>query len=141
MLEYNYTKGQRDKLPQTRKENAMKQAIIKCSKDANGKHLNFYAVSGENSLFIFSRKYNNEVSRYFRNGVPVSEVFNFSKANRKPTVMNIMEQLPVYIRFVEREYGVELLRKRAVNRRSGRISELRAAETLAEWEQLEYEAV
>ncbi|MGN0682048.1 MAG: hypothetical protein ACI4WS_08170 [Oscillospiraceae bacterium] len=119
----------------------MKQAIIKCSKDANGKHLNFYAVSGESSLFIFSRKYNNEVSRYFRNGVPVSEVFNFSKANRKPAVMNIMEQLPVYIRFVEREYGVELLRKRAVNRRSGRISELRAAETLAEWEQLEYEAV
>ena len=119
----------------------MKRAIIKCSKDAKGNHLNFYAVTGEQSLFIFSRKYNNEVSCYFKNGVPVSEVFNISKVYRRPAVRNIMEQLPVYIRFVEREYGVELLRKRSFNHRSGRISELRAAETLAEWEQLEYEAV
>ena len=119
----------------------MKRAIIKCSKDAKGNHLNFYAVTGKQSLFIFSRKYNNEVSCYFKNGVPVSEVFNISKVYRRPAVRNIIEQLPVHIRFVEREYGVELLRKRSFNHRSGRISELRAAETLAEWEQLEYKAV
>ena len=110
----------------------MKNAIIIGRLDERNNLINFYAEDRQESVYIFSRKYKKCLFNYFRNGVSVRHLFSFTKTHHNDIIIKIMMQLRTHIRFIEKEYGVEILVKRGENRKQKnyRMSDMT-------WEQLE----
>ena len=53
------------------------------------------------------------VNEYFRDGVRLDDALNFSRAKGDNAIKRTMEKLPSYIKYIEREYDLEILRKTA----------------------------
>lgn len=85
---------------------------IYCKTTAKGIQSFFVKANGE-SYFLFSQAFRRGIKNYFGNGVVIDEAVNFAKAKGNTAVIHTMEKLPAYIRYVEREYGMEVLRKTA----------------------------
>ena len=73
----------------------------------------FYITANGETHFLFSQNFRRGVKDYFERGVRIDEAINFARAKGNNAVMHTMEKLPSYIRYVEREYGMEVLRKTA----------------------------
>lgn len=86
--------------------------IIYCRNTEKGIH-NFYIEANGETHFLFSQSYKTGVRDYFGRGVSIDEAMNFKKANGNTAVIRTMEKLPSYIRYIEREYGMEVLRRTA----------------------------
>ena len=85
---------------------------IYCETTAKGIQSFFINANGE-THFLFSQNFRRGVKEYFERGVRIDEAINFARAKGDNAVMRTMEKLPSYIRYVEREYGMEVLRKTA----------------------------
>ena len=85
---------------------------IYCETTAKGVQSFFIKANGE-THFLFSQNFRRGVKNYFKHGVRVDEAINFKRANGNSAIIHTMEKLPAYIRYVEREYGMEVLRKTA----------------------------
>ena len=86
--------------------------IIHCVNTSHGA-LSFYVKAYGETHFLFSQKYKSGVIGYFGNGVSIDAALDFSRANGNTAVLHTMEKLPIYIRYVEREYSLDILRKTA----------------------------
>ena len=97
----------------TKKErNFEMKATIYCKNVQEGK-LSFYVdVQGEHH-YLFSRNFTTGVMKYFESPKTVEEAMDFSSAKRNRAIQRTMDKLPTYLKFVEREYGVEVFRKTA----------------------------
>ena len=51
------------------------------------------------------------MKKYFQNGVCINRALDHARAHGDTAVLCIMDKLPSYIRYVEREYGLKVLRK------------------------------
>ena len=69
-------------------------------------------ASGE-THFLFSQDYRRGANEYFRNGVRLDDALNFSRAKGDNAIKRTMEKLPSYIKYIEREYDLEILRQTA----------------------------
>ena len=85
---------------------------IYCETTAKGIQSFFINANGE-THFLFSQNFRRGVKDYFERGVRIDEAINFKRANGNSAIIHTMEKLPSYIRYVEREYGMEVLRKTA----------------------------
>ena len=85
---------------------------IYCETTAKGVQSFFINANGE-THFLFSQNFRKGVKDYFERGVRIDEAINFKRANGNSAIIHTMEKLPAYIRYVEREYGMEVLRKTA----------------------------
>lgn len=85
--------------------------LIECKKSSNGKTLDFYAVQGNNSYYLFDQRYRQSVYEYFRNSLPVSVALDHSKANRNTALINVINRLLPSIRYVEKYHSVNILNK------------------------------
>ena len=72
--------------------------FIECKKSSNGKTLDFYAVQGNNSYYLFDQRYRQSVYEYFRNSLPVSVALDHSKANRNTALINAQSISSNFIR-------------------------------------------
>ena len=61
-------------------------------------------------MFLFSQAYHVSNKEFFRNGVSVDRVNDYSGVH-STSVRKTMDKLPSYIRFVEKEYGVAIYDK------------------------------
>jgi hypothetical protein len=86
--------------------------MIYCETTAQGIQ-SFYITTNGETHFLFSQNFKRGVKDYFERGVMVDEAINFKRANGNSAIIRTMEKLPAYIRYVEREYGMEVLRKTA----------------------------
>ena len=69
-------------------------------------------MSGE-IHYLFSQNYRRGVNNYFQNGVRINNAIDFSRAKGDRAIIRTMEKLPSYIKYIEREYEIEVLRKTA----------------------------
>lgn len=83
---------------------------IYCTPTAKGIH-NFYIEAGGETHFLFSQNYRRGVNEYFRDGVRLDDALNFSRAKGDNAIKRTMEKLPSYIKYIEREYDLEILRQ------------------------------
>ena len=84
--------------------------MIYCKTTAKGVQ-SFYVTANGETQFLFSQNFRRGVKEYFERGVSIDEAINFKRANGNRAIVHTMEKLPLYIRYVEREYGMEVLRK------------------------------
>ena len=83
---------------------------IYCKISSKGAH-NFYISTDEGEYFLFSQNYRRGVNDYFKNGVNLNEVFNFARCKYDNAVIRTKSKLPMYIKYVEKEYGITILDK------------------------------
>ena len=85
---------------------------IYCETTAKGVQSFFINANGE-THFLFSQNFRRGVKDYFERGVRIDEAINFNRANGNSAISHTLEKRPAYIRYVEREYGMEVLRRTA----------------------------
>ena len=94
------------------------KATIYCEPTSKGVH-SFYLVTSEAEYYMFSQDYRKGVHDYFSKGVRIDEATDFSKSHRDNAIRRTMTKIPMYIKYIEKEYGVEVLeRTKRKNRRS-----------------------
>lgn len=71
----------------------------------------FYLSTNKGDYFLFQQNYRKGVNDYFEKGVTLNEALNFSKSRQDNAIMRTMSKLPTYIKYVEKEYKVEVLEK------------------------------
>ena len=81
------------------------------------KVLDFFAEDEQERVYIFSRKYRTNLFNYFRKGISTRNLYDFTKTRRSSVVINTILQLRTHLRFIEKEYGVEILEKRGENKK------------------------
>lgn len=98
------------------------RATIYCKPSAKGIH-SFYLVTADAEYYLFSQDYRKGVHEYFCKGVRIDEATDFSKSRRDNAIRRTMTKIPVYIKYIEKEYGVEVLEqtKRKHQRNSCRL--------------------
>ncbi|MBD5632285.1 MAG: hypothetical protein HDP34_03535 [Clostridia bacterium] len=85
------------------------QAKIFCRTVAKGKQSFYMTVNGQ-KYFLFTQDYRVSNKEYFQSGVSISEINNYSGAH-STAVRKTLDKLPVYIRYVEKEFGVAIYEK------------------------------
>lgn len=71
----------------------------------------FYLVIGQDRYFLFKQPYRKGVQEYFGNGVSIEKAFNHSWNKLDRAVLRTIDKIPQYIRYVEREYGISVLKQ------------------------------
>lgn len=95
--------------------------------------LNFYLVNQYGSYYLFTQKYTRGVYEYFRDGRSENEVRSFRDWELNPRLDKTIEKLPMYIRFVMKEY-VAADREAARRAESSRTKRIRQQESYKDWE-------
>ena len=83
---------------------------IYCKTTAKGEH-SFYLMADGQEYYLFRQAYRRGVHTYFSNGIRIDEVYDFSKAKNDSAVIHTLDKLPLYIKYVENEYGIVVLRQ------------------------------
>lgn len=84
------------------------KATIYCEPTSKGVH-SFFLITAEEKYFLFSQDYRQGVHDYYKKGVLLEEATNFSKSHRDNAIRRTMTKIPMYIKYIEKEYGVEIL--------------------------------
>ena len=83
-------------------------ATFFCRATDKGIHT-FYLNANGNEYYLFHQNYRKGVSEYYRNGVSINEAINFGRAKRDYALMRTMQKIPMYLKYVEKEYGIQIL--------------------------------
>ncbi len=84
------------------------KATVFCKSTSREVHSFFIVVNSE-KYYLFSQSYRKGVQHYFGQGVRLDEATDFSRAHHDAAVMKTMSKLPMYIRYIEKEYDLEIL--------------------------------
>lgn len=85
------------------------QAKVFCKTVAKGIQAYYVSVDG-NSIYLFQQNYRVSNKEFFSNGVVVHALGKFRNVH-STSVRNTLEKIPSYLRYVEKEYGVEIYEK------------------------------
>lgn len=81
---------------------------IYCKEKTKGMH-SFYIIADTGlEYFLFSQSYRKGVQNYFGKGVRLDQARNFAKSSKDSAIMRTMQKLPMYIKYVEKEYDIEI---------------------------------
>lgn len=84
------------------------KTFIYCQNKEHGIHTFYLRAEGQTYL-LFRQPYHKGVGNYFGSGVSVSEAIDHTKGRRDHTLQKTMTKMPAYIRYLEKEYGIEIL--------------------------------
>ena len=84
------------------------KTFIYCQNKEYGVHTFYLKAKGQTYL-LFRQTYHMGVGNYFGNGVSVSEAIDHAKARHDQALLKTMTKMPAYIRYIEKEYGIEIL--------------------------------
>ena len=102
------------------------QPKIYCKTTDKGDH-NFYLQVNKQEYYLFSQIYRKSVQSYFNNGILLADIYDFSKAHRNNAITHTLTKLPLYIKYIESEYGITVLnRTRKKNHRQQKYTKLSA---------------
>ena len=103
------------------------KAMIYCEPTERGVH-SFFLMAGGKEYFLFNQDYRKGVQEYFNKGVSLSQAMNYSKAHNDSALIRTMTKLPMYIKYIEREYEIEILEQtKKRNRKNYHFYELKCA--------------
>ena len=80
---------------------------------------------GTEEFFLFSQAYRKGVEDFYGRGVHIVESMNYSKAHKDSAVIRTMKKIPIYVRYVEKEYAIEVLEQ--TKKRSSQNYRMRCA--------------
>lgn len=84
------------------------KTTVYCKPTSKGVH-SFYLLIGSEEFFLFSQAYRKGVEEYYGSGVHFDESMNYSKAHNDSAVIRTMKKIPMYVKYVEKEYAIEVL--------------------------------
>jgi len=102
------------------------KATIYCEASEKGVH-SFYLSTAEEDYFLFSQNYRKGVHAYFSKGVRISEATDYSKTHNDSALQRTMTKIPMYIKYVEKEYDIEVLERTKKKKHSSSGYEQRCA--------------
>ena len=73
----------------------------------------FYLEACGETHYLFSQNYRKGVKSYFGAGVNIDDAMDFSRARGDSAIIHTMRKLPAYIKYIEKEYGIAVLRSTA----------------------------
>lgn len=85
-------------------------AIIYCVETNYGEH-SFYLATDNGEYFLFKQAFRCGVHAHFQNGLRLEDAFNYSKARNDVAIIRTISKLPTYIRYIESEYGITVLKQ------------------------------
>ena len=88
------------------------KSTVYCTLTDKGVHT-FYLVAEGQEYYLFRQNYRRGVNNFFRDGVNIDRAIDFSKARHDDALIRTMQKLPMYIKYIEKCYGVEVLRATA----------------------------
>lgn len=80
---------------------------IYCKPTDKGIH-SFFVKVNDLEFFLFSQKYRVGVHKHFSKGVSLKEAFDFSNIHKDAAIEKTMDKLPMYIKYIEKEYNVSI---------------------------------
>ncbi len=89
--------------------------IIYCKPTSQGIH-SFYLVSDGREFLLFCQNYRKGVQNYFGKGVTIEQALAYAKSNGDTAVIKSMDKIPSYLRYLEKEYGIVVLKKTRNNK-------------------------
>lgn len=85
-------------------------AKVYCKTTEKGIH-SFYLKLQNETYYLFSQSYRKGVNDFYQNGVVLKEALNHSKSRHDAAIERTMTKIPMYIKYIEKEYDVEVLNK------------------------------
>lgn len=85
--------------------------------------LSLYLQNGSERLFLFHQPYRKGVAKYFSQGAVLEDAIDYSKAHGDTSLIHTMEKLPLYIKYLENKYGMEVFDKKRKKMVFNRIKE------------------
>ena len=79
-------------------------------KPQNGIH-SFYLKDKKDEYYLFSQDYRKSVQAYYGNGVHLDRAIDYSKCHRDSALARTMTKLPAYIKYIEKEYEIKVLKQ------------------------------
>ena len=93
-----------------RKDKLMNNMNIKAIRNEHSGQLDFYAENNRESYYIFSRKFRVTLYDYFKAGVSMNKLFDFSRTHRNPIVANTIDHMRSFLKYIEKENDIQLFR-------------------------------
>ena len=84
------------------------KAKIYCESTDRGNH-SFYLTVGSSEYYLFSEDYRRGVQQYFSKGVSIDQSMNYTRTHRDNALIRTMTKITVYVNYIEKEYGIEVL--------------------------------
>lgn len=81
---------------------------ITCVEQTKGE-LTFYLDHGPERYFLFLQPYKRGVRDFYGCGVFLDQALDRTRARRDTGILHTMTKLPMYIRYIEKEYGLKIL--------------------------------
>ncbi len=86
----------------------MKTKVI--CRTTNEDTLAFYVSVNGKEYFLFNQEYKRSIKEHFKSGLDIHAVGNYSSV-RSQSVQKILDKLPAYIHYIEKEYDVAIFEK------------------------------
>lgn len=86
------------------------KATIFCRATDKGIHT-FYLRSEGCDYYLFRQNYRRGVDEYFKGGVVLERAIDFGKSRQNEAIQRTMQKLPSYIKYIEKEYEIQILNK------------------------------
>ncbi len=103
---------------------------INCRRNHQRGH-NFYLEHDGKEYYLFSQDYHRGVNIYFSRGVSLEDALDPKKARRDHCVIKTMSKMRPYIRYIEKEFNLQVLdntKRKSLPRRKSAHQERRAYE-------------
>ena len=98
----------------------MKQSVIICTQPVRGT-LCFFVLTDNERHYLFGQAFRPSLWSRYRFGVLLDEALDWSKCHSLPAELKVREKIFKSIPYIEKEYGIALLRRsRKSSRRSKR---------------------
>ena len=93
------------------------KTMIYCETPEKAVHA-FYMLNEGEIYYLFSQDYRKGVQDFYHKGVRLDESLDYSKAHKDTAIERTMSKSPMYIKYIEKEYGMEVLERTKKRNRS-----------------------
>lgn len=94
----------------TRKNTKFKGPKVYCQSSGFNRH-SFYLVADGETYYLFTQEFRRGVHAYYSKGVTLANALDNSKGHRDCAIMRTMKKLRIYIDYVEKLHGIEVMEK------------------------------
>lgn len=88
----------------------MKNTVY-CIETNRGTH-NFFIELNNKDYFLFSQKYNEEIDKWFKNGISLPELLSIKKTRHNESLMHTISKFPSRFKYIEKEYQISIYDKK-----------------------------
>lgn len=78
-------------------------------KNNRQRQTNIFLVSQDREYYLFTQKFHRGVKAFFHNKVLLKDALDISKSRHDTALIKTMTKLPIYIKYIEKEYGIAVM--------------------------------